>query len=141
MLHKGPYYKRRAYAAFMSPPIMKENNTCFLVFYYKLWRTGRTAISVLLEEIHKNTTTNGTNSTLLWTTNRMVTNWKRQTISIPQMSQTYTIIFLGYCEVLCWYNYVAVDDVQLISCDACKAFGQKNGIAQICSLQICRKYI
>ena len=141
MLHKGPYYNRRAYAAFMSPPIMKENNTCFLVFYYKLWRTGRTALSVLLEEIHKNTTTNRTNSTLLWTTNRMVANWKRQTISIPQMSQTYTIIFLGYCEVLCWYHYVAVDDVQLISCDACKAFGQKNGFAQICSLQICRKYI
>ena len=129
----------RAYAAFMSPPIMRENNPCFLVFYYKLWTTGLAALSVLLEEIHKNTTTNETNSALLWTTNRTVTNWKRQTISLPQMNQTYTIIFLGYHGA--WYRHVAVDDVQLISCDACKAFGQKNGFAQICSLQICRKCI
>ena len=124
MLHGGSYYNRRAYAAFMSPPVMKKNNTCYFVFYYKLWRTGFAALSVLLEEIHKNTTTNGTYSTLLWTTNRTVTNWKRQTISLPQMSQKYTIVFLGYYKSFSYGqpSYVAVDDVQFISCDACETY-------------------
>ena len=121
MYHGGRYY-RNGYAAFMSPPIMRENNTCFLVFYYKLWRNGGAALSVLLEEIHKNTTTNGTYSTLLWTTNRTVTNWKKQTISLSQISQNYAVIFLGYYKSISYwqYSYVAVDDVQLISCDASK---------------------
>lgn len=117
----GSYY-RKAYAAFMSPPIMKENNTCFLHFYYKLWRIGRAELSVLLEEIPQNTTTNGTYSTLLWTTNRTVTNWKKQTIRLPQMNQNYSVIFLGYYKSISYWQdcHVAVDDVQLISCDACK---------------------
>ena len=121
MFHGSRYY-RKGYAAFMSPPITRENNTCFLVFYYKLRRNGRAALSVLLEEIRKNTTTNGTYSTLLWTTNRTVTQWKKQTISLPQMSQKYTIVFLGYYKSLSYWqpSYVVVDDVQLISCDACK---------------------
>ena len=124
MLHGRRYYNTRAYAAFMSPSVMKESNTCFFVFYYKIGRSGLAALSVLLEEIHKNTTTNGTYSTLLWTTNRTVTDWKKQTISLPQMSQKYTIVFLGYYESFSYWqpSYVAVDDVQFISCDACETY-------------------
>ena len=124
MFHGSSYYNRRAYAAFMSPPVMKENNTCFFAFYYKIGRSGLAALSVLLEEIQKNTTTNGTYSTLLWTTNRTVTNWKRQTISLPNMSQKYTIVFLGYYNSFSYWrhSYVAVDDVQFISCDACETY-------------------
>lgn len=124
MLHGGGYYNRKAYAVFMSPPVMKENNTCLFVFYYKIGRSGHAALSVLLEEIHKNTTTNGTYGTLLWTTNRTVTNWKKQIIRLPQMSQKYTIVFLGYYESFSYWqpSYVAVDDVQFISCDACETY-------------------
>lgn len=122
MYHGGGNY-RKAYAAFMSPPVTKENNTCFLVFYYKLRRTA--TLSVLMEEIHKNTTTiaNETYGTLLWTTNQRATKWKKQTIILPQMSHNYSVIFLGwYKSTWYWYHsYVAVDDVQLISCDSRKA--------------------
>ena len=40
------------------------------------------------------------------------------------MSQNYSVIFLGYYMPISYWqdSYVAVDDVQLISCDSCKVF-------------------
>lgn len=117
MFHGSSYGS--AYAALMSPSILKENNTCFLVFYFKLQRTGKASLSVLFEEFHGNVTGNESKTTLLWTTNSTVNNWRKKTLTLPQAYNNYSVIFLGYFKSTSYYdtNYVAIDDVQFLGCD------------------------
>ena len=121
MCHGGRYSS--GYGALVSPPILKENNTCFLVFYYKLWRTGSAKLSVLMEEFHGNTTTNESLITPLWTTNETVTSWRKQTLRLPQIYENYSVIFLGNHKYsYYYYNYVVLDDVKFIKCNTCKLY-------------------
>jgi len=117
MYHGAQYGS--AYSAFMSPPIMKDNNTCFLVFYFKLWRTGRASLSVLIEEFHSNASANSSIATTLWNTDATTNSWKKQTLALPQTKENYLVIVLGYYNSRSYYDrgFVALDDVQLISCD------------------------
>lgn len=63
------YYNRRVYVVFMSLFVMKENNMCFFVFYYKIGRSVYVEFFVLIEEIYKNIIINGIYSILLWIMN------------------------------------------------------------------------
>ncbi|KAL9982165.1 hypothetical protein ACROYT_G010976 [Oculina patagonica] len=110
------------YGALMSPPILRENNTCFLVFYYRLWMTGYASLSVLIKESPVNTSTNSSVITPLWSTNHSVTSWKKQTLRLPQTYANYSVIFLGFYKTTSYYNrrYVALDDVQFKSCSPFK---------------------
>ncbi len=110
------------YAALMSPPILGEDNTCFLVFYYRLWMTGYASLSVLIKESSVNASTNRSVITPLWSTNHSVTSWKKQTLRLPQTYANYSVIFLGFFKTTSYYNtrFVALDDVQFKSCSPCK---------------------
>lgn len=110
------------YAALMSQPILRDNNTCFLVFHYKLWMTGYASLSVLIKEFSVNASANRSQIMTLWSASHSVTTWKKQMLRLPQMYANYSVIFLGFYHTTSYYNrrYVALDDVHFKSCSPCK---------------------
>ena len=108
------------YGALISPPILKENDTCFLVFYYRLWMTRYASLSVLLEGFPINASSSSSTITPLWATNHSVTRWTKQALRLPQTYANYSVIFLGFFTASYYARYVALDDVHLKSCGTCK---------------------
>ena len=99
------------YGAFISPPIFKNNNYCYLAFYYKLRDRGKASLSLFIEE------SNGNKSTSLWSTADPMMQWKKKVITLPQTSFNYSIVFLGYYKS---YGYVFIDDMEFVQCGQCK---------------------
>jgi len=102
---------RAGYGAFSSPPIFKESDYCSLVFYYRFWYYGRASLSVFIEELNESRTTS------LWSTSELTTYWKKKVIWLPQTSNNYSVVFLGYFQD---NAIILVDDMEFIRCNLCK---------------------
>lgn len=107
------------YAAFTSPPISKDHDYCFLVFYYKILRDRDESLSVYIEDI------NSKNLTILWSADENTFDWKKIVLKFPSMSSNCSVIFLGYIGYSSSYWYgpyrlVFVDDIRFKSCGSGK---------------------
>ncbi|XP_022809251.1 uncharacterized protein LOC111346215 [Stylophora pistillata] len=112
---------RSGYAALISPSILSDSNYCYLVFYYMLG-IDYSSLSASLSIFYIEDNTN--KSTLLWSTNDYVANWKKIIIELPNASASYSIVVLGYKE---YRSYIYVDDLAFVSCDSAAAVHQVTG--------------
>ena len=112
---EAPYWDGELYAAFTSPPISKDHDCCYLVFYYKILRDIDESLSVYIEDI------NSKNLTILWSADENTLDWKKIVLKLPSISSNYSVIFLGYIRCSYWYRrFVFVDDIQFKSCGSGK---------------------
>ena len=103
------------YGASLSPPIFKDSNYCYLVFYYNTYNyrnNGRATLSVFIEEL------NGNNLTELWSISETERYWKKKVITLPRTSYNYAIVFFGQFKN---GGAAFVDDMEFIRCgSSCK---------------------
>ena len=98
--------------AFTSPPIFKDHDYCFLVFYYKMSLDRYELLSVYIEDLSSK------NVTILWSIKENMLNWKKIVLKLPSTSTSYSVILLGYIGNSYGWNlrFVYVDDIQFKRC-------------------------